>query len=167
MLRLLDETKSDRYKVADVILGFTLSSGLPLGYWLDELRLIRAALGWTSWHLFVQPNDRPWSSHFFRETLLCLLLELQWIAGDYIIMALDGQPGNSIWEKMYSLHSYRQGWMPGSTNMVKAACAQCRTGHLIGEHGRWHLKIRGSESMPVHYRDLSLEERLYITLICM
>jgi hypothetical protein len=166
LLRLLDETKSNRYKVADVILAFTSASGLPLGYWLDELRLIRAALGWTSRRLFIQPNGRPWSSHFFRETHLYPLLELQRLEGDPILMALDGRPGNSIREKMFSLHSYRRG-ADGWVHKRREGCIRRATPLEIEEHGRWRLKNRGSESMPVHYRELSLEERLYITLLCM
>jgi hypothetical protein len=166
LLRLLEETKSDRYKAADVILAFKSASGLSLGYWLGELSIIRQALGWTYSHVLVHPNGKPWTSHFFRETHVYPLLELQRLAGDPFLAAFDGRPGNSIRDKIYSLHSYRRGadtWV----HKKREGCVRRATVLEITEHGRWRIKNRGSESMPVHYRELSMEERLYITLFCM
>jgi hypothetical protein len=64
-LRLLPETKSNRTKVADIVIAYACASGLSLGLWIKRLRrLWPDALADT---LMIRGSTGiPWTSHYFR-----------------------------------------------------------------------------------------------------
>ena len=169
LLRLLPSTKSDPTKTADVVLAYATASGFHLGFQLEDLFRLRHQLGITSRYLFAHLNGSPWSTFYFKEHHLWPLLHLQQLEGDAFLRAFDGSPGNSIREKFYSMHSYRRGARSfmGTTHYGTLLFVRRATEAEVNEHGRWAMKNQGSESMPLHYLEWSIEHRLYITLLCM
>jgi len=165
-LRLLDSTKSDQTKQADLVLAYSSSAGLKLGFWLEQLKTITDALGWSDGPLFRHADGTPWDSHYFRHTHLYPLLTLQRLAGDAYLKPYDGSPGNTFAEKFYSMHSYRSGGR-SNVNKKRLGCVRKATPPEVSEHGRWRRKHMGGETMEVHYTQWSYEDRLYITLLCM
>jgi hypothetical protein len=49
----------------------------------------------------------------------------------------------------------------------RLGCIRRATANKIANHGRWRSKNRGGEPMPVHYYEPTLEDLLFITLLCM
>jgi hypothetical protein len=64
------------------------------------------------------------------------------------------------------MHSYRRG---GRTHVSRrrAHCLRAATKAEITEHGRWRQRNQGHEAMALHYCAPTLEDRLYISLLCM
>jgi hypothetical protein len=50
--------------------------------------------------------------------------------------------------------------------MRRAGCVQAASTAEIAEHGRWGTQNRGYEAMLEHYNESTLEEGIYITLLC-
>ena len=165
-LRLLESTKSDQTKQADVVIAYESSAGIQLGFWLQELRHLSSQLGWTSGPIFRHSDGTPWDSHYFRHNQLYPLLTLQRIGGDPFLKAFDGSPGNTIAAKFYSMHSYRNGGR-SSVSKRRPGCVRAATPVEVTEHGRWRQRHSGREPLPLHYLQRTLEDRLYITLLCM
>jgi hypothetical protein len=163
MLRLLDETKSDRTKVADVVISYVCASGLSAGLWLERLRLLWPDAAGDD-PLIRGRSRRPWDSRYFRTHHLYPWLEALRTEGDPFLQAFDNRPGNTIAEKFYSMGTYRRG---GRSRVSKRReGGVMATKPEIYEHGRWRHKLSG-EDMPTRYNEWTLEDRLNITLLCM
>lgn len=162
-LRLLDETKGDRTKVADVVISYVCASGLSVGLWLERLQsLWPEAQG--DEPLIRGRSGRPWDSRYFRRHHLYPWLEALRTEGDAFLQAFSDQPGNTVSDKFYSMGTYRRG---GRAEVTKRRSGWVRATKIeIYEHGRWQHKLSG-EDMPTRYNEFTLEDRLNITLLCM
>jgi hypothetical protein len=78
----------------------------------------------------------------------------------------DGAPGNSIDAKFYSFGMYKRGGRSKVT-MRRTGCVRAASKAEIAEHGRWRTQNKGYESMSEHYNESILDDRSYITLLCM
>ena len=113
-LRLLPETKSNRTKVADVVISYLCASGLAPGLWLERLQQV-----WPN----AMPSDpiirgkdgTRWTSTYFRRAHLYEWLHRMRAAGDPFLMAFTDEPGNRIADKYYSFGTYRRGGRSTST----------------------------------------------------
>jgi hypothetical protein len=94
------------------------------------------------------------------------LLHIQSNRGYPSLAPYDGAPGNSIEAKFYSFGMYRRGGRSQVT-MRRAGCVLAASKAEIAEHGQWRTQNRGYEAMSEHYNESTLEDRIYITLICM
>jgi hypothetical protein len=166
-LRLSEQTKSNRYSTADVVLSFFTSSGFAPGIWLQRLR---EELGLLTPELcedpvFCHEAGQAWDSRSYRNTYLYNFLEQQRMAGDAFLAKFDGAPGNSIAERFWSFHCYRRG---GRTHVSKKrpGCARKATKAEVSEHARWRVS-RGSMDMPTAYLEWTLADRVTMTLCCM
>jgi len=146
-----------------MVLACTFASGLsPDDAWCRFLECCQT-LGWTEGPLFRLSDGTRWSSHYFRHFHLYALLRLQRAAGDHALTPFDDSPGNSIEHKFYSFHTYHRGGRSQASrkrdnNLRKATAAE------TSEHGRWRSRSSPSGDMPTHYREWSIEDKLYITL---
>jgi hypothetical protein len=171
-IKLLEQTKTNRASVADVIIAFCTASGLCVGKWILRMRLFcipNSTLDHPSeWStddrlLFSHDAGRVWDSDFYRHAYLFPLLQAQRLEGDPYLRKYDGSPGHSITEAFFSMHSYRRG---GRTHVSKPGARRKPTMEEINEHGRWRRR-RSSESMAEQYRQWTLCDRLALTLVYM
>jgi hypothetical protein len=164
-LRLSEQTKSDRYKMADMISSYF--TGFAPGIWLErlqkELTIMDPATN--EEFLFRHAMGEPWDSRFFRTTFLYPMLETQRMLGGLFLAKFDGSPGNSIAEKFWSFHCYRR---DGRTHVSKKrpGCGPKATKTEVVEHARWRLS-RGSMDMPTAYLEWTLADLVTMTLCCM
>jgi hypothetical protein len=170
LLRLSEQTKTNRSSSADVPLAYATRSGYHPGKWYE--RLLRARYGGPSSGgdpslIFVHEHGAPWDSHFFRSQFVYPLLCKLKVEGDAALHGLSFQGPISIPEKYKSLHMYRRG---GRTHceLVRAPSFGRRKASPteIYEHGRWRRQ-RSSMPAPLMYRAWSLWDRLQLTLFCM
>jgi len=163
-MNLLEETKTNRTKVADVIVAYkALASGLSLGIWVERMkRLWPDAEGDVP---FVRGADgNRFTSAYYRSNYLYPWLYRLKQEGDPTLLAFTQEAGNRIEDKYYSMNSYRRG---GSSHSTKSRRGKKKaTAIQVYEHGRWKIK-RQAENMPTRYREYTLEDRIYITLLCM
>ena len=163
------QTKTDRTKIADVIVAWTTGSGLSLGKWIkrimDLLELNVQDLAFNDDFIFMQPGGSQWTSAFFRSTYLWPSLNEQRLAGDPHLRPYDGSPGNTLMEKFWSMHCYRRG---GRTQVSKRRpfCVRKATDAEVFEHGRWR-RTRQSLTMDKAYLEWLICDRTAITLLCM
>ena len=166
-LRLSEQTKSDRYKQADVIGSYFTGSGFSPGIWLERLRIELNILdpATNTDYIFRHTTGGAWDSRFYRTTHLYPMLETQRMLGDPFLAKFDGSPGNSIAEKFWSFHCYRRG---GRTHVSKKrpGCGRKATRAEVVEHARWRLS-QGSMDMPTAYLEWTLADRVTMTLCCM
>jgi hypothetical protein len=162
-LRLLPETKSNRTKVADVVISYVSASGLQPGLWTERLRrLWPAAL--PQERLIRGSSGMAWTSYYFRRHHLYVWLHQMRTAGDPFLQAFTSEHGNRLEDKYYSFGTYRRGG--------RSACTKRNNGTLkastdeVYEHGRWRRRI-GGEDMSTRYNEFGLDDRLHITLLCM
>jgi hypothetical protein len=165
LLRLLDSTKSDPTKQADVVVAYSTAGGHEPGFWFTTLLSLvaprdRSAL------IFRHASGGPWDSRYFRAAHVYPLLHLQRLGGDPYLSAFDGTPGNTITDKLWSLHMFRRGGNT-HTRRHRPPCIRKATKEERDEHGRWRRRHTGNEPMQLHYDAPPLEDRLYITLLCM
>ena len=168
-LKLSPETKSNRNQAADVVIAYHSFTGLGLGPWLKRLRReLDAPLNWGEDHrlLFSHSDGRPWDSRYYRQHFLYPGLHQLRSAGDPFLLAFNGQPGNTLEEKFWSLHCYRRGARTHVSRKHKTLGTRAATGPETYEHARWRRR-RSSEDIDVIYRQWSLRERLTITQWCM
>jgi len=167
LLRLLEATKSDRTRTADMIIAYTTFSGLSPGIWFHRLRYSLGIHDWTfnDGFIFVHPDGSPWTSHFFRITYLLPFLTEQQLEGDAYLVAFDGSHGNTLYDKFWSMHCYRSGGR-SSVSTVRPTCKRPATPQEIAEHGRWRQSCRHTD-MPTLYLQWTLADRLAITMLCM
>lgn len=165
--RLQPETKSDRTTRPDVLLAYKTMSGYFLGKWYHRARFYRH-LGADHVHIFTHLDGTAWDSLFFRKRFLYPSLHRQRRAGDPYLKPFDGQPGNTIEAKFWSLHCFRRGARShvsrggrfGKHRMRKATQDQ------VYEHARWRYR-RSNERIDIIYREWVPLDRIKITLYCM
>lgn len=91
-------------------------------------------------------------------------LEMLKAEGDITLLALTGDDGDTIPNKYYSMNTYRRG---GRSHVSKRRAGKRQATTIeVYEHGRWQHKRQG-EDMPTRYREFTLEDRIYVTLLCM
>ena len=167
ILRLPPSTKGSRNKKADIVIAWKTATGLSLGPTLQLLFKLINKLQWTDpdCFLFRSTTNNHWSSHYFRHNHLYPLLHLQHLQNDPTLRHININSPHDIPHHFYSLHSYRRG---AETFCFRKRDCTVRAARPIEieEHGRWRLKNRGREDMPTHYREPTIEDRIYLTLLC-
>ena len=170
-LRLLEQTKTEQSRTADLVLAYTTGSGLQLGRWIRRLRSLVAQeqagipMEADESTVFTHHDGRPWDSLFFRTNYLVPSLKDQREGGDPTLFKYDGSPGMSLAENFWSMHAYRSG---GRSHVAQRrdGCTRKATPEEIREHGRWRKK-RSTMDMPTAYLQGRLYNRLALTLLCM
>jgi hypothetical protein len=165
---LLDETKSDRTRVADCVVAYKSLSGLCLGDWV--LRILQFAPQ-DALHLFSTANYPTWNSYIFRERFAYPLLERQRLGGEPTLQMFSDIPGHRIRDSVTSIHSWRSGGRSRVSrdarhNEPQHPLSRQATSLEVYEHGRWRKRGK-QESMSIHYNQWSLTDRIAITLLCM
>lgn len=162
-LRLLPETKSSPNKVADVVVSYVSKSGLNLGPWIERLLLFPAPGG--SPLLFATPkHPKGMTSTHFRREFAWPYLEIMKMEGEPTLMAFNDTKGQGLRDKIYSCHSWRRGAESFVRKLRKGLNQRAASTLEQYEHARWKLVPK---SMDAHYTELSLDDRLAITLLCM
>ena len=166
LFRLLEATKSNQTKTADHIIAYQTASGITPGLYFEALLALRPANALPSDPIFVTDSGRVWNSYHFRETYVYPGLHRQWLDQDPLLQTYAPRSPEDILLKFYSLHSYRRG---GRTHVSKkrAGCTRKATQLETSDHGRWRTRYQTHSDMPTHYQETTLEDRLYITLLCM
>jgi hypothetical protein len=165
LLTLVPETKGQSSKRVDVPLADTFASGSSPHYWYLKLMECKDNLGWIGGPLLRHFNGQRWTSSYFKSTHVYPLLHIQRSCGDPSLAPYDGAPGNSIEGKFYYFGMYRRGGRSQVT-MRRADCVRSASKAEIAEHGRWRTQNRGYEAMSKHFNEITLEDRIYITLLC-
>ena len=169
LLELLPATKSDRFTTADVITAFTCSSGLSLGKWLLRLRSnLDTNVAWATDQslLFRHESGATWTSKFYRDKFLIPFLQEQRAAGDAYLLPFDGsEPGNSLADVFWGLHSYRRGART-HVSLTNPECFRKAKEDEVTEHGRW-TKQRESRPIQQQYYAPPMRQRICLTLYCM
>jgi hypothetical protein len=166
LLTLGHETKGLSSKRVNAPLADTFASGISPHYWYLKLMECKENLGWIGGPLFRHSNGQIWTSSYFKSTHVYPLLNIQMKRGDPSLAPYDGAPVNSIEAKFYSFGMYRRGGRSQVT-MRRAGCVRAAPKAEIVEHGRWRTQNRGYDAMYEHYNESTLEDRIYITLLCM
>ena len=166
LLRLLPSTKSSPYATADVILADVFYSGLQVLKAWNIFWDCCVALGWTQGPLFRHSDGSVWTSEYYRVNHLYPLLHLQRLGGDAALRPYDDTPGNTIEAKFYSFHTYRRGGRSFVSRKREYNLRRATPAETV-EHGRWRSRGSPSGDMPTHYREWTLEDRIFITLLCM
>ena len=166
LLRLLESTKSDQTRTADHVIAYQTSSGLDPGVRLTRALDTRPAGTREEDHIFQTEKGRTWNSYHFRDKYLYPGLYEQWRNGDALLRTYAADDADKIRKKFYSLGSYRRG---GRTHVSRKrpGCHRKATDAEVAEHGRWRTRYHTHSHMPTHYQESSIEDRLYITLLCM
>ena len=159
---LLDETKTNRAKVADVIVAYkSLSSGLSLGAWIDRMEALWPEAEGSD--PFARGGDgKRFTSSYFRNECLYPFLRRLKQEGDATLLAFAQEVGNRVEDKYYSMRSYRRGGNSQATKRRRGKKVASST--QACERGRWKVK-RQAESAPTRRRERALEDRLRVTLL--
>ena len=167
LLRLLPSTKSSSDKQADMVIAWETSGGLCLGYWLTKLYTIMRSLKWyrPSSFIFRNTKNTSWNSYGYRHQHLYPLLTQQLHAKDPLLRHLPITSDNDIKRLFCSLPSYRRG-AKSHCQRKRPGCHRAAYPYEKTEHGRWRIKNMGNEDMPTHYTEASIEDRVYLTLLC-
>ena len=168
LLKLLPETKSSRTLRADVVIAWTTSSGLFLGRWMTLLFLLleNLGLGGLDERLFQNPTShRPWDSTEYRYRHLFPLLHVQRQANDPYLSKFVGSPGHTFGDHFTMFHLYRRSGR-SHCRVHRSGCQRAATTLETYLHGRWRIANRGREAIDLHYVEPTLEDRIYITLLC-
>ena len=167
LLQLLPSTKSSRNKQVDVVIAWKTASGLSLGFWLSKLLHLLHLLHRKSpsSYLFRTPSTSPWTSHYFRVHHLYPLLHLQYLNGDATLRHINITSLHDIPYYFYSMHSFHRGADTHCSRKRDGCIRKAREVEKV-DHGRWRIQNKGKESMPTHYREPSIEDRVYLTLLC-
>jgi hypothetical protein len=166
LLTLGPETKGQSSKRVDVPLTDTFAPGISPHYWYLQLMECKEKLGCIGGSVFHHFNGKIWTSSYFKSTYVYPLLHIQRNYDDPSLAPYDGAPDNSIEAKFYYFGVYRRGGRSQAT-MRCACCARTASKAKIAEHGWWRTQNRGYESRSEHYNESTLEDRIYITLLCM
>lgn len=165
LFRLLESTKTNRSKQADVIVAARTASGLDIGFWFRQVRsLVRPSPRDPS--LVFQTLGHAWTSHSFRTHHLLPLWEEQRRHGDPTFRPYAGPAPNTLRHKIYSMGSFRRGART-HVSRHRPGCLRAASAEEILEHGRWRTRNVSAPSVSRHYNEPSLEDRLYLTLLCM
>jgi hypothetical protein len=155
--------KSNRTKVADVVISYICASGLTLGLGIKRLGLLLPDVH--SLSVIIKGRDGDaWTSRYFRQHHLNVWLHTMSSEGDLFLQAFTNAPGQRIEDKYYSFGMYRRGGR--SSCLKRNNKTQKATLDEVYEHGRWRRKI-SAENMPTRYNEFGLDDRLNITLLCM
>lgn len=167
LFTLLPSTKSSQTDFVDVVIAYDTCSGLRPGFWFRSLLQIMDILGWTDTQSYLFRNEKgtQWTSSFFRINYLYPYLSIQRDEGDPHFQTITDTPENCFSSKFYSFHTYR---ISGNThcNRKRPGCRRKATIEEKNLHGRWRIKYRGLEAMPLHYQQPSVEDLLQMTLHC-
>jgi hypothetical protein len=167
LLRLLEQTKTNRVQAADIPVAFQTFSGLSPGKW--ALRLRRATdptnmnpshWGGDSRPLFAHPKGSRWTSAYYRKTYLLPLLHQQRMEGDKYLMQFT-----CLEDAFWSMHCYRTGGR-SHVSASRPLCWRQATDEEVNEHGRWRRK-KENENMAERYRQWNMRDRLMVTYLCM
>ena len=166
LLRLLPSTKTSPTRTADHIVAHQTSSGLRVGYWFLQAKAAQPPTTQPTDYVFRTPKGTQWTSRWFRTEFVYPLLHQQWLQEDPLLRTYANRDPNLIPTKFYSLSSYRRG---GRTHVSRKrdGCTRKATSTEIEDHGRWRSRGKTASNMPLHYRESSFEDKLYITLLCM
>ena len=168
LLQLLPSTKTSRNKQVDVVIAWVTASGLNLGLWLSQLFKLLHQLHWASPSCYLFRSTSPsskWTSQYFRSNHLYPLLHLQYLEGDVTLRHINTTSSFDIPYHFYSMHSYHRGAETFLTRK-RQGCKRKATLTERINHGRWRIKNTGREDMPTHYSEPSIEDRIYLTLLC-
>jgi hypothetical protein len=166
LVRLLLQTKSMQFAVADVVIAYTTASGLSPGLWLNSLReestpeqLRDDAF------VIATKSGAPWTSHHYRHRYLYPVMSVCRASGDSFLKTFDDSPGNTIPFRFWSFNTQRRS---GRSEVSKKRIWTLRaaTPAEVVEHGRWRLS-RSSLDMPLAYLEWSIEDRACVTIVCM
>jgi hypothetical protein len=143
-------------------------TGLSPGKWAARLARFTPA---REDRLFSTRLTPTWTSRHLRENFAIPILEIQRLSGEPTLKAFSSKPGHRISDKVYSMHSWRRGGRSKVSrsarhNEPKPPGARRATPDEIYEHGRW-TNSQASESMPRHYNQWDLADRIGLTLFCM
>ena len=136
MLRLLEQTKSNRTHAADLPIAFQTYSGLSPGKWI--LRLHRAFAADTMDPSWWQADKRPllahadgsrWTSSYFRQTYLLPLLHQQRMNRDKYLLQFK-----CLADAFWSMHCYRSGGR-SHVSVERPLCWRKATNEEVNEHG--------------------------------
>lgn len=169
LLRLSEQTKSDRTRAADVVISFTTLSGLSLGSWLRRLSKLlfgNRAPPATDAPIFCDSDGQPWTSSIFRHQFVYPCLYQLQAGGDAYLQPFRGE-GNTIPAKFWSLHMYRRGARThvGRGGIHNGVSFRKASKPQLYEHGRWRLK-RSAQAIDEQYNEWPYAERIFITLRC-
>ena len=166
-LQLLPETKTCRTSRADQYISYNSSSGLSLGGWLDDLRdLHQTMFGATAGPIFRRVDGTRWTGPYFLNEFLHPWLSEQQRAGDpYLEGFVDSNGICTLKTRFYSMGSYRRGGR-SHVQRKRPGCVRRATPAEIYEHGRWSRKS-GSETAIIHYHEMSIADKLDLTMLCM
>ena len=164
-MSLLEQTKSNQTSVADVVVAYTtLTSNLSLGIWIERMAGLWPDTDEPDVAFIRGADGTRWTSTYFRHNFVYPWLYMLKQEGDPFLRAFTEEIGNRIADKYYSINLYRRG---GSSHVAKRRGNKRRaTETEIYEHGRWRLK-RQNMTMPQRYREFTLEDRIYVTWLCM
>lgn len=112
--RLLPETKTNRTKVADVVISYVCASGLAPGLWLDRHRRLWPNARTTD-SIIRGREGTAWTSQYFRRRHLYVWLYQMQAEGDPFLQAFTHVRGNRIEDKYYSFGTYQRGGRSLST----------------------------------------------------
>uniref|UniRef100_A0A7S1ZL27 Uncharacterized protein n=1 Tax=Trieres chinensis TaxID=1514140 RepID=A0A7S1ZL27_TRICV len=163
LFRLLPATKADQTIMADVVVAWQTASGLCLVEALADLRLSTLSLGLhPDGHLFRGPDNKSWTSTFYRHNLLIPLLHQQLLQGDPTLQIYESL--QQLLLKFYSMCSYHRGGC-NHVSRRREGCVRAATPTEVYEHGRW--KFTHAPDMPTHYREWDTTDRSTMTQLCM
>jgi hypothetical protein len=170
-VRLGPETKTSRHKPVDMSMAYQTLSGYYIGKWFHRARRssgIGVDYKTCSTRVFTHDSGTPWTSFYYRHEFLYPSLKRQQAAGDAMLLAFDGSPGNTIEAKFWSLHCFRRGARSQVSRGGKFGRHRFRKAFKtqVYEHGRWRNR-RSGEDIDVIYRAWTLMEKIQITLYCM
>lgn len=166
--RLGPETKSARTHRADVPLAYKTLSGFHIGKWFHRARHTTGLDGdWrrSSRPIFLRNTGSRWTSKYFRDRFLYPSLHAQRAGGDPYLQPFDGSPGNSIENKVWSLHCYRRGARSHVSKGGRFGRYRFRKANdnQIYLHARWRRR-RSAEAIDKMYLDWPLRDRIKLTL---
>ena len=170
LLRLKEQTKSQRTRTADVPIAYTTRSGYRAGRWFARaraLRLVPTPTEGDPTYVFQDEGGTQWDSYYFRHEFVYPLLYKLRLEGDPALTPLDGTGSNTIPLRYHSLHMYRRGARSHCDIIRESPTVRRKASPVeVYEHGRWR-RNRGNEAIDVMYREWTLFDRLQLTLFCM
>lgn len=170
LLRLDEQTKTDRTTAVDVPIAYATRSGYYPGRWYKRLCRLRPTQGPPSedpHYVFIDSTGRQWDSYYFRNEFIYPMLYKLQLEGDPHLQPLKGGPGNTIPEKYKSIHMYRRGARSHADIIREKPSVRRKASPVeVYEHARWRMK-RNSEAIDVMYRQWTLFDRIQLTLYCM
>ena len=146
-------------------MAWKTNSGFLVGQWFSFLFALMDELGINDF-LFQDPvTNRRWTSTSYRYCHLFPLLQLQKNASDPYLSKIDGSPGNTFGDRFTMFHLYRRSGR-SHCRLHRPGCQRAATTLETYLHGRWRFRNKGREAIDLHYLEPTLEDRIYLTLLC-